>query len=278
MRRIVLIDGHNLLFRMFYGIPAPIRNSKGIDIRGLIGFIGSLKKIVEEFKPFSVYVVFDSETSKNSNLDIDDNYKANRVDYSKVELDENPFTLLPMIKKSLDYLGIDYLEVQDYETDDFIASLVSKDNDENEYVIVSTDSDFLQLVDENIYLYVPRGKKSILYTREEVINKYKIDPTKYVLFKSLVGDKTDNIGGVKGIGKITAAKIFAYNSIGNFMESNPDSRFTCFLKENEYLIDRNQKLIRLNRDLDTSNVIFKELSKTIYESKTYEIIDAIKER
>ena len=128
------------------------------------------------------------------------------------------------------------------------------------------------------YLYVPRGKKSILYTPEEVINKYKVDPTKYVLFKSLVGDKTDNIKGVKGIGEITAAKTLEYNSIGNFMNSNPDSRLTCLLKENEYLIDRNQKLIRLNRELDTSSVIFKELSKTIYKSKTYEIIDAIKER
>lgn len=278
MRRIVLIDGHNLLFRMFYGIPAPIRNSKGIDIRGLIGFIGSLKKIVEEFKPFSVYVVFDSETSKNSNLEIDDNYKANRIDYSKVEENENPFTQLPMIKSSLDYLRIDYLEVQENETDDFIASLVSKYNEIFEYVIVSTDSDFLQLVDENIYLYVPRGKKSILYTPEEVINKYKVDPSRFVLFKSLVGDKTDNIKGVKGIGEITAAKILEYNSIGNFMNSNPDSRLTCLLKENEYLIDRNQKLIRLNRELDTSSVIFKELPETIFRLKTYEIIDAIKER
>lgn len=278
MKRIVLIDGHNLLFRMFYGIPAPIRNSKGIDIRGLIGFIGSLKKIVEEFKPYSVYVVFDSETSKNNNLEIDDNYKANRVDYSKLEDDENPFTQLPMIKKSLDYLGIDYLEVQDYETDDFIASLVSRDNGIFEYVIVSTDSDFIQLVSENIHLYVPRGKKSILYTPEDVINKYNVDPTKYVLFKSLVGDKTDNIGGVKGIGKITAAKILEYNSIEDYMSSNPDSKYSFLLKENEYLINRNQKLIMLNRDLDTSGVIFKELSGTIYESKTYKIIDAIKER
>lgn len=278
MKKIVLIDGHNLLFRMFYGIPAPIRNSKGIDIRGLIGFIGGLKKIVEEFKPYSVYVVFDSETSKNSNLEIDDNYKANRIDYSKVEDDENPFTQLPMIKKSLDYLGIDYLEVQDYETDDFISSLVSRDNGIFEYVIVSTDSDFLQLVDENIHLYVPRGKKSVLYTPEEVINKYKVNPSKFVLFKSLVGDKTDNIKGVKGIGKITAAKILEYNSLEDFMESNPDSKYSFLLKENEYLIDRNKKLIKLNRELDTSNIIFKELSETIFKLKTYEIIDAINER
>jgi len=71
MKKIVLIDGHNLLFRMFYGIPAPIRNSRGKDIRALIGFIGSLKKIINEFSPYSLYIIFDSESSKNNNMKID---------------------------------------------------------------------------------------------------------------------------------------------------------------------------------------------------------------
>ncbi len=278
MKRIVLIDGHNLLFRMFYGIPAPIKNSKGKDIRGLIGFVGSLKKIVDEFRPYSLYVIFDSETSKNSNLEIDKEYKANRIDYSNIALEENPFSQLSLIKKSLDYLNIAYLEVENNEADDFIASIVSKPTNEYQYIIVSTDSDFLQLVDNNILLYVPRGKKSILYNKEEVIKKYNVTPEKYAIFKALVGDKSDNIKGVKGIGNITAAKILKYNSIQEFILNNPNLRFSNILISSKELIIKNQRLIEMNKFIDTSKIIFKELSDTIYNSKTYEVVESIGER
>lgn len=277
MKRVILIDGHNLLFRMFYGIPAPIRNSKGKDIRGLIGFIGSLKKLVDEFKPYSLYIIFDSETSKNSNLAIDKEYKTNRIDYSNVAEEENPFSQLPLIKKALKYLNITYLEVENNEADDFIASIVSKTTNEYQYIIVSTDRDFIQLVDNNVFLYVPRGKKSILYNREEVIKKYNVIPEKYVIFKSLVGDKSDNIKGVNGIGNIIAAKILKYNSVQEFIDNNPNSRFSNILISNKELVIKNQKLIELNKFINTSKIIFDELSNIIYISKTYEIIENIGE-
>ncbi len=278
MKRIILIDGHNLLFRMFYGIPASIRNSKGKDIRALIGFIGSSKKLVDKFKPYSLYVIFDSETSKNSNLEIDKEYKANRIDYSNIAEEENPFSQLPLIKKALEYLKIAYLEVENNETDDLIASIVSKPMNEYEYIIVSTDSDFIQLVDSNVFLYVPRGKKSILYNREEVIKKYNVIPEKYVIFKSLVGDKSDNIKGVTGIGNITAAKILKHNSVQEFIENNPNSRFSNILISSKKLIIKNQKLIELNKCINTSEIIFNELSNRIYTYKTYEIIKNIGEQ
>ena len=169
MKKVVLIDGHNLLFRMFYGIPNSIKNTKGKEIKGLIGFIGSLKKIANTFKPFSLIVIFDSETSKNTNLLIDSNYKGNRVNYENVPEEDNPFSELPLIKKALEYLKIAYLEVENEEADDYIASLVSKKT-QFQYIIVSTDKDFLQLVNKNTFLYVPRGKKSILYNEEEIYN------------------------------------------------------------------------------------------------------------
>jgi len=277
MKRIVLIDGHNLLFRMFYGIPAPIKNSKGKDIRGLIGFIGSLKKIADKFKPYSLYVIFDSETSKNSNLAIDNGYKANRIDYSNIVEEENPFSQLSLIKKALAYLNISYLEVENNETDDLIASIVSKITNEYEYIIVSTDSDFIQLIDNNVFLYVPRGKNSLLYNKKGVIKKYNVAPEKYVIFKALVGDKSDNIKGVKGIGNITAAKILKYNSIQEFISNNSYSRLSNILLLNKEVIIKNQKLIELNKLLDISEIIFNELSDTIYNSKTYEIVESIGE-
>lgn len=278
MKKVVLIDGHNLLFRMFYGIPAPIKNSKGKDIRGLIGFIGSLKKIADEFKPYSLYVIFDSETSRNSNSLIDQEYKANRIDYSIIPEEENPFSQLPLIKKALKYLNIAYLEVENNEADDFIASIVSKNMNEYQYIIVSTDSDFIQLISDNVFLYVPRGKKSILYNKDGVIKKYNITPEKFAIFKSLVGDKSDNIRGISGIGNITAAKILKYNSIQEFIENNPNSKFSNILISSKELIIKNQKLIELNKFINTTKIIFDELSKVIYTSKTYEIIENIGER
>ena len=125
MKRIVLIDGHNLLFRMFYGIPSSIKNTKGKEIRGLIGFIGSLKKIVNKFNPDSLVVIFDSETSRNNNLKIDKDYKSNRLDYTNIGEEENPFSQLSLIQKALDYLDITYIEVENDEADDYIASIVS---------------------------------------------------------------------------------------------------------------------------------------------------------
>jgi len=92
MKKIILIDGHNLLFRMFFGIPASIKNSKNKEIKGLVGFIGSLKKIVNEFNPYSLIVIFDSETSRDNNLEIDETYKSNRIDYSNME--DDPFSLI----------------------------------------------------------------------------------------------------------------------------------------------------------------------------------------
>lgn len=207
-QKIILVDGHNLLFKMFYGIPSSIKNSKGKEIRGLIGFLGSLKKIVDKFNPYSLVVIFDSETSRNNNSKIDINYKANRKNYNIVSEEENPFSQLPLIKKALDLLNICYLEVDNNEADDYIASLIANDkSNANEYIIVSNDTDFIQLIDENVFLYVLRGKNSVLYDRQQIIDKYQVPPEKYILYKSLIGDKSDNIDGIHGIGKVTAAAI-----------------------------------------------------------------------
>ena len=277
MNKIILIDGHNLLFRMFYGIPSSIKNSKGKEIRGLIGFIGSLKKNVDEFQPYSIIVIFDSQSSKNSNLKIDKNYKQNRADYTNVAEDDNPFSQLPLIKKALKYLNICFLEVNNYEADDYIASIINNNRD-NKYIIVSTDYDFIQLVSNNTFLYVPRGKNSVLYTPDEVIKKYSIPYSKLVIFKSLVGDKSDNIRGVRGIGNISAAKILNYGSIQNYINANPDSKTSKLLISNKEIISKNQKLICMINNIDTSIITFNKLSKKIFTFKTYEIIEKIGER
>lgn len=277
MKRVILIDGHNLLFRMFYGISSPIRNSKGKDIRGLIGFVGSLKRIVDEFNPDSLLVIFDSETSKTNNLQIDESYKCNRIDYTNTHEDENPFTQLPLIKRALDYLNIMNMEVEDYEADDFIAAIVSQKS-ENEYIIVSTDRDFLQLVNYNVFLYVPRGKKSILYDEEEIFKKFNVLPKSYVEYKALVGDNSDNIKGIKGIGKVTASRILGNGSIDEYILNNKDSKYSKILIDNKEKISKNIDLIKLNRCLDVSFIDFLSIDERVKKLKTMDIIGSIGEK
>ncbi len=279
MNRTAIVDGHNLLFRMFYGIPASIKNTKGKEIRGVIGFIGALKKIVTELEPYSLIVIFDSQSSRNSNLKIDKTYKANRKDLCGEDEENNPFSQLPIIDRALDFLGIAHIEAKNNEADDYIASLIYNNYDlEMQYIIVSSDSDFMQLVDSRTFLYVPRGKKSILYTENEVIKKYNIPPEKYVLFKALVGDRSDNIRGVRDIGIVRASKILQSGNIDRYISANPDCLLSAKLSENKELIARNIHLIELNKNIDTSEIVFRKLNDNIKNLRTYEILEKIGEK
>ena len=272
-KKVVLIDGHNLLFRMFYGIPSSIKNKEGKEIKAVVGFLGSLKKIVTQFQPYSLVVIFDSETSKNTNLRLDEKYKSDRLDYTNISENENPFSELPVIKQALKFLGIFFLEVSENEADDYIASLIFQKRNEYEFVIVSTDTDFFQLIDNNTKVFVPRGKQSVLYGEEEFYSKYGIVPKQYVLFKSLMGDHADCIPGIQGIGKVTAQKIAKYSSLENYFLSNDNNRLCQKLKENMVRIQINQKLIALNKNIDIKDIVFSPLSSKIIECKTYAIIE-----
>ena len=265
MEKIVVVDGHNLLFRMYYGIPASILNREGREIKGLVGFLGSLKKLAEQFDPCALAVVFDSETSWAGNLAIDSHYKANRRDYADVPEGENPFAQLPLIKKALDYLDIPHREAEGVEADDFIASLVAREGAAGRAcTVVSTDSDFIQLVDGRTTLYVPRGKNSVLFDCRRVRERFQIAPGEYVLYKALVGDKSDNIEGVRGIAPYIAAQ--------------PASKTAGILRENRDKIARNERLIALDRTLDTGALVPRRPSPALRERKTYEVIAAIGER
>ena len=279
MKRLVLIDGHNLLFRMFYGIPASIKNRKGVEIRGVIGFLGALKKINNALNPTSLAVIFDSETSKNTNADLLESYKSNRPDFTNVPADENPFTGLPIIKSSLDFLEIPFYEVLSEEADDYIASLASQYKSAyDEIIIVSNDSDFFQLIDEKIFIYSARGKLSKLYNESEFFEKFHITPNKYVEYKSLVGDTADNIKGVKGIGKKTSEEILKTGFINEYTSKSSNERIKNILKENEFIINRNIQLISLNRNLDTKDITLKELDDKLKKYNVYAILSYIGER
>ena len=251
MKRLLIIDGHNLLFQMFFGFPVKLYNSKGKMYQGVLGFVGALLKIIKMTNPTHVVVLFDSE-KRTVRSDIYEEYKSNRIDYNLVEEQDNPFSQLEDIFKSLDCLSIKYKEIETYETDDVIASYVYKYKDDCEIFISSFDSDFFQLIDENVKVLRYRGDNSVICDEEYLKKKYLIEPNTYSLFKSLVGDSADNIKGVKGIGPKTASEIV--NICHTFDELKEKYKEVCkkrvigMLENNFELIKRNLDLIDLTGD------------------------------
>lgn len=137
--KLLLVDGHNLLFQMFYGMPARIVNREGRPIQGTLGFVGALLKIIRRVQPGYVAVIFDGE-HENRRIDLSEDYKANRPDYSQVPEEENPFSQLPDVYRALHYLGIPYWETREYEADDEIAAYVHAYGKLSEQDISESDS------------------------------------------------------------------------------------------------------------------------------------------
>lgn len=208
MEKLLIIDGHNLLFQMFYGMPSRIVNADGKAIQGVLGFVGALLKIMTMIMPSYVVVLFDGE-HENKRVELNSEYKTNRKDYSNVAEQENPFSQLDDIYKALEYLHIKYYEEDEYEVDDIIATYVMRYGNEIKITIVSFDSDFFQLISKNTSVLRYRGKKTVVCDSQYVYEKYGITPEHYADFKSMTGDYSDNIRGVDGIGPKTAMRLIS---------------------------------------------------------------------
>jgi DNA polymerase I len=228
MNRLLLIDGHNLLFKAFFGVPERVQ-ADGKCVHGIVGFISMTVNIIRKITPTHILVVFDPEETP-TRTESYAQYKSNRKDYSQVPERENPFTQLAGIKKGLETIGIKYCEQPGYEADDLIASYAV--NPELQAVIVSTDNDFLQLVDRTTLVYHYHGKNSIFYNVEAVTEKFGIPPSRYLEYKALIGDKSDTISGVRGIGPKTALKVM--------------KKEKTLTAEEQAIYERNLELIRLN--------------------------------
>lgn len=215
MNRLLLIDGSNLLFQMFYGMPARIVNDRGKAIHGTLGFVGALLKIIRKVSPDYLFVIFDGE-HKNSRTDVDLNYKAQRTDYSKMPEEENPFSQICDVYAALDFMGVKHFETTYCESDDLIAGYALEFVKNAEIIISSLDSDFFQLISDKISVLRYRGEKTVICTPEYIKEKFNIVPEQYADFKALVGDKSDNIKGAEKIGLKTAATLL--NEFGSLEE------------------------------------------------------------
>ena len=204
MEKLLLVDGSNLLFQMFYGMPARILNKDGKAIQGTLGFVGALLKIIRRVEPTAVAVLFDGECH-NDRTDLDENYKANREDFSQMAEEDTPFSQMPDVYRALDCLGIRHAETTCCETDDWMAAYCRQYGKNMQIVIASQDSDFFQLITENVTVLRYRGDSSILCDVQYIQEKLGIAPCQYADFKSLTGDTADNIRGADKVGPKTAA-------------------------------------------------------------------------
>lgn len=257
--RLLLVDGSNLMFQMFYGMPSRIVNKHGVAIHGVLGFVGAFLKIVGMVKPSHVLVVFDGE-HENPRVLLDDQYKANRPDFSAMQEEETPFSQMPCIYDALDHVGVKRFETVHFEADDLIASYALDFHKRGGGVsIASMDSDFFQLVkapscdgdygNDGIEVLRYRGKQSIVCDWGYVCERFGVSPDLYCAFKSLVGDTSDNIKGVCGIGPKTAAKLLSqYGSLEELTahcdEIKP-SRIGEALKTGQERLLLNRRLIEL---------------------------------
>ncbi|MEE0968318.1 MAG: 5'-3' exonuclease H3TH domain-containing protein [Clostridia bacterium] len=219
MDRILIVDGSNLLFQMFFGMPSRIVNSEGKAIQGTLGFVGALLKIIRMTSPTHLAVFFDGE-HENFRAKIDHGYKANRIDYSEVAEEESPFSQLQDIYAALDFLGVLHFEAQDCEADDIIAGYAIKYGNDYEIIISSFDSDFFQLITDKVSVLRYKGEKTVVCTPEYIVEKLGIIPSQYADFKSLTGDRADNIRGADKVGPKTAVALLAkFGTLKNILNS-----------------------------------------------------------
>ena len=249
MDKLLIVDGMNLLFQMFYGMPARIVDHTGKPIQGTLGFVGALLKIIHMTEPTHVAVVFDGEC-KNSRKELDGDYKANRPDYSQMPEVETPFSQLPDVYAALDVLGICHAETIDCEADDWIAGYARNLGDMLEIVIASQDSDFFQLITDQVTVLRYRGKCSAFCDPWYIEQKLGIRPEQYADFKSMVGDHADNIRGAERIGIKTAAELLRqFGSLQAVIQgadqiSKPSIRHS--VQVNAERLEKNYRLIYLS--------------------------------
>ena len=197
--RLILIDGSAYIFRAYYALP-PMNRKDGTPVNAVFGFTNMLVKLIEDYREEKLIVIFDA-ARENFRNKIYKNYKANRG--------ETPEDLIPqfdLIKNCVKAFNIPQLEIEGYEADDIIATYATQANKLNiPSLIVSSDKDLMQLVNEQVEMLDPMKNKKIGIN--EVVEKFGVKPNKVVQIQALTGDKIDNIPGAPGIGPKTALEL-----------------------------------------------------------------------
>lgn len=281
MERLFLVDGHNLLFRMFYGMP-PISAGDGTYMHAVVGCMGALIRSIDMLRPSRMLVLFDSpDNGDRRSLCAD--YKANRPDYSAMAPEDCPFTQLPLLYRTLSHSGIPYAEIHGCEADDAIAAYARQTPDDWDVVICSTDRDYFQLIDDRVSVFLYKGYDSSLVTPESVFARYGVSPQKFADFKCLVGDHSDNITGIPGIGPKRAAVLLnRFDDLAGIcahVDEVPYPSVRKALRDALPILERNRALIALAGDAplpvspESLSVNATHLSRASHMSLIYEAME-----
>jgi DNA polymerase-1 len=281
-KRLVILDGNSLVNRAFYALP-DLTTKDGIHTNGVFGFIKMANKILEDYKPDYLSVAFDLKAPTFRHLEYK-NYKAQRKKMPK-ELAQQ----IPILKEILDAYNIHRTEFEGFEADDLIGTIARFYEEKDfEVIIVTGDRDALQLVSQNVkVLITKKGISNIeAYDEERVKEKYGVTPKQIIDFKGLVGDKSDNIPGVPGIGEKTAGKLL--NEFGTVEEliMNVDNitskRHREKIRENAEIALLSKRLATIKTDIpldinvEELKVVQPNFNKLIELFKKYEFNSLIK--
>lgn len=199
MKKLYLVDVSSMFFRAFFALP-PLSNDKGMPTNALYGFLSMSVKLLRDIQPDYIAFCFDSK-EPSFRSDIYPEYKANRE-----EMPSDLVPQVPYVRKIAEELGVAILEKPGYEADDLIGTLTKFGRQKDlEVVIVSGDKDFAQLVDTRVSMY--DTMKEVHYDREGVKAKWGVEPGQMIDYLALVGDSSDNVPGVRGIGPKGACKL-----------------------------------------------------------------------
>jgi DNA-directed DNA polymerase len=261
MKKVILVDGNNLMFRSYYATlysGSMMTNKEGFPTNALFGFVNMMNKIINEETPEYIMVAFD----------IGKTFRHEKYDYYKGKRDETPDDLkkqFPVAKKILNAMGIKYFELAGYEADDIIGTFAKKIDEEPDFIgtIISSDKDLLQLISDDVDVKLLKQKDYIRMNKETFFNTYGLEPLRMVDLKSLMGDASDNIPGVKGIGEKTAIKLLqTYHTLDGVYE-NLDS----IKGANHEKLVRDKELAYMSYDIAT---IYREVPiDTSFENIKY---------
>ncbi len=271
--KIVLIDGHSILNRAFYGLP-DLTNSEGLHTNAVYGFLNILFRTLEEEQPQYLAVAFDVHAPTFRHQMYAD-YKGTRKPMPS-ELREQ----VPMLKEVLRAMDIELVEKAGYEADDILGTLAERCEKKGmEVTVVSGDRDILQLASDRIMIRMPktvRGKTTIVnYHAKEVLERYQVEPKQIIELKALMGDTSDNIPGIPGVGEKTATKLIVeYGSIENayvHVEEIRPNKAKESLKNNYDLAVMSKKLATIDTNAPVECDLEHAKIRNLYTEEAYEM-------
>lgn len=278
--KVILIDGNNIAYRAFYALPDSISTSSGIITNAVLGFTNMLLKLIEEQHPDTILCAFDSKVPTFRHK-IFDRYKINRK-----KMPTELSSQFPLIKEVLDAFNIIYLEKDGFEADDILAGIVNSiKNEFNQIIIVTGDKDILQLVSGNIkVMAIKKGiTDTVIFDRLKVEEKFGVKPENMKDLLALMGDNSDNIPGVPGIGPKTARllvkKYGCLEEIYKNINKVDNPRLRELLTNNKNLAELSKELttLKIARDTDVSEVINKSF-KNISFNKVKQLFESLEFR